>query len=297
MLDSLELLDADLALVYTPLGASQWVSVRRFRRLPVSPVNPALVLCARRTATSKQHSQDDLNLDVDIRRLAAAAERSLLSLRAISARRAHFVADSVKNHFLWTPDGEGNVLTPWAMLIGIIYDPESIHFVAYIPCNGGTDHHPQSHYLSVHFESLPFPAHSSAEVDQQFLCDRYRVAIALLCLQQHAYRLTSLWEDVQQTKEEYEIYADHIRSLDEEGERGTPTPSELYSGEEPVSDDYLVIDYDEDVDGENPEVPYDLIEKWRDTIEDDIESDSGLGFDNDDSDTSHKGEDSTMVYV
>ncbi|OCH87793.1 hypothetical protein OBBRIDRAFT_827520 [Obba rivulosa] len=263
--------DIDFAVLHTPFGASQSASVRRFRRLPISPVNPALALCVRRSGAWKAHCQQEPRLESVIHCLARTAAHSLPSLHAIWTRRTQCKLNRPEGHAPWETNSETGELPPWAVLIGIIYDHEMIHFVAHVPC-GSNDPAAQPHHLSVHFESLPVPARGLKDVDQQFLCDRYRAAIALLCLQQHIYRLTSLWDGVRETKEVYEVYAIHLRSLDKKIERGTPTPSELYPGEEEFSDDDLIIDYDEDADGGAPEVPSEDIEKWRNEVETDAQT-------------------------
>ncbi|OCH87790.1 hypothetical protein OBBRIDRAFT_837116 [Obba rivulosa] len=262
-----DLVDVDFAVLYTALGASQSASIRRFKRLPISPFNPALVLCARSSRTWNAHCPQEAGLETIVHHLAITASYSLPSLHAVWAHRMRHSMDRPQGGALWKVDDEGGGLPSWAMLIGIIYDPAAIHFVAHIPYRS-LDACDQPRYLSVHFESLPFPELSPEEVSQHFLCDRYRVAVALLCIQQHVFRLTSLWDDVCQTKEEYELYATHLRSLDDKSEPGTPTPSELYSGEEYFDDDF-VIDYDEDVESGPPKVPYEEIEEWRGAIETD----------------------------
>ncbi|TFY67451.1 hypothetical protein EVJ58_g1605 [Rhodofomes roseus] len=73
------------------------------------------------------------------------------------------------------------------MTIGLVYDSENIHMVAHIPYHTDGNYK----YLSLLFDKLPFPSRCTGSV-HEFIQGRYRVALALLSLQQHICRLTEL---------------------------------------------------------------------------------------------------------
>ncbi|OCH87364.1 hypothetical protein OBBRIDRAFT_161394 [Obba rivulosa] len=107
----------DFAVVHAPLGASQSVSIRRFRRLPMSPVSPALLLCARSSRVRGMQSRLEAELVASVRCLATAAAHSVPSLHAIWARCAQDNLDRPDDDVVWNGNGETGDLPPGAMLM------------------------------------------------------------------------------------------------------------------------------------------------------------------------------------
>jgi len=123
-------------------------------------------------------------------------------------------------------------LPAWFMVLGVIYDAESIVIVAHIPMivtptdtmtPQSVDSGTRFSYLSCIVDRIPFaPASTKASLSQSWFRDRFCAAFALVSLQTHAFRLASLWEGVVWPPEITLAEAD----LEREYRGPTPTPSE-----------------------------------------------------------------------
>ncbi|KAH9942722.1 hypothetical protein B0H21DRAFT_893032 [Amylocystis lapponica] len=197
--------DLDCALLYTPIAPTKPYSFERLRNVPINPLNPALVLCMKGPARWVDDSSPPRDLPTILHSLSDTATGSLVSLMtAWSATRRQQAS-----------------LPRWATLIGIIYDSETIHFVAHIPYFAPDHTEPQ--FLSVLFDTLPFPASGESA---ECLRHRYRVALAMLCIQHHVLRVISIWEGT-----EWQLFQGGSQAQEEPH---TPTPSE------PDSDDVIL---------------------------------------------------------
>ena len=117
------------------------------------------------------------------------------------------------------------------MVLGVIYDAESIVIVAHIPfivtlketmTQISVDSGPRFSYLSCVVDCIPFaPASTKAPLSQSWFRDRFRAAFALVSLQTQAFRLAALWESVVWPAELSLAEAD----LEREYRGPTPTPS------------------------------------------------------------------------
>lgn len=87
------------------------------------------------------------------------------------------------------PDAPTSMLPACAMPIGVIYDANEIHLVAHIAYTT----HGTRRFLSLLFDTLPFPRNCTG-LPRDFVRARYRVALALLSLQQHVFRMVTLAE-------------------------------------------------------------------------------------------------------
>ncbi|KAH9942701.1 hypothetical protein B0H21DRAFT_519015 [Amylocystis lapponica] len=165
----------DCALIYTAIGPTMPYTFSRLRTTSINPVNPALALCTKGPARWREDESPSRDLPDAIRSMTPAFNGSLLSIMtAWRARR-----------------GETGDFPDWAVPIGIVYDSTAIHLFAHIPyvLPGAT----QLRYLSMHFDTLPFPASGDSA---EFITSRYRVALAMLCIQHHVYHLTTVWETI-----------------------------------------------------------------------------------------------------
>ena len=146
-----------------------------------------------------------------VRRLAHLTEPSLVAISEAWRR-------STGN-----TDNATCVLPACAMPIGIIYDAKEIHFIAHIAYSTeGTQR-----FLSLRFDTLPFPCKYTG-LAADFVRSRYRVALALLSIQQHIFRLVTLAESFTGAPSDSEsrqrVFT--LRRLDRLGWRTeTPTPS------------------------------------------------------------------------
>ncbi|EPS97988.1 hypothetical protein FOMPIDRAFT_89945 [Fomitopsis schrenkii] len=89
-----------------------------------------------------------------------------------------------------TPPGSATTRLPaCAMTIGVIYDANEINLVAHIPYTAQG----RRRFTSLLFDTLPFPS-TCIGSPSDFVRGRYRVALALLSLQHHVFRLVTLAE-------------------------------------------------------------------------------------------------------
>ncbi|EMD34849.1 hypothetical protein CERSUDRAFT_125378, partial [Gelatoporia subvermispora B] len=189
---------ADYSVLYTPICPTTRRSRKRMRHLPICRAHPALILCSKGPTAWRGSTDPPGSLSAILNSMASTATISLDSMtNAWSLRTGQMTGQLQLSCPSDIPELAGNsehALPDWAFLLGIIYDAESIHFVAHIPYipEGKTEYH----YLSLLFETLPFPANDTANCIQDSFRDRYRVALAFLCLQHHIFRLTALWDGV-----------------------------------------------------------------------------------------------------
>ncbi|KAI0734214.1 hypothetical protein C8Q72DRAFT_455774 [Fomitopsis betulina] len=191
------------AALYPFVPPTSPLSLKVYSRRPISPSNPALLLCAMGPDTwksqfvgageTREHSMTTILHD-----LARTAAPNLDSLMEAFRRQQQCVCQYDKN-----PTSERDyvmaqpevVLPDWALTIGLIYDSEKIRCVAHIPYLPPGGEGP--HYLSFHFATLPFPSDCPGSHDaKKFVEGRYRVTVALLSLQEHVARLAKLYEEV-----------------------------------------------------------------------------------------------------
>ena len=174
----------DCALIYYPIGPSTLRSLEYLAHTPIGPDHPAILLTTKgpallwpeKESRGRQYEEiEHRDLSSILCRLALIAEPSLASL-----------TDS------WIQSVGPNTtrLPACAITIGIIYDAEVVHLVAHIPY---TAHGRKRQYLSLLFDTIPFPSVCVGNT-RDFVRERYRVALALLSLQQHAFRLVALTE-------------------------------------------------------------------------------------------------------
>ncbi|EPS97985.1 hypothetical protein FOMPIDRAFT_1127394, partial [Fomitopsis schrenkii] len=177
----------DCALIYYPIGPSTPRSLEYLAYAPIGPASPALLLTTKGPASlwaeRGDSGQEDAALSSVIRRLALLAEPSLTSL---SDSWLRISTDSGAA----SPGSATTKLPACAMTIGVIYDANEINLVAHIPY---TTHDGKQRFLSLLFDTLPFPS-KCVGITRNFVRERYRVALALLSLQQHVLRLVTLTE-------------------------------------------------------------------------------------------------------
>ncbi|EMD34873.1 hypothetical protein CERSUDRAFT_107437 [Gelatoporia subvermispora B] len=231
-------------------------------QLPISQINPALILCAKGPCPWTIH-RSRKSLHSIFEDLAEVADKTLPLLTDVWRSWHRTGEDS-----LVPKDIEANLprstradaLPCWALLIGIVYDSENMHFVAHIP--GDADAPGGPCYLSVHFETLAFSAIPSHTATKPFIRERYRVAQALLCLQQHVLRLNELWDDFHGA-EERPAYPAALRSFSRTGNSSLVESSEDTSssaGSSGSNDTYIGVDLE--LEGPRKEVPVERIETW-----------------------------------
>lgn len=174
------------------------LSLEYFSRLPISPSNPALLLCARGphawdTRSYIPQAALEYSLSSTLRDLARTATPNLRSLMDALQCQQH-----ARQHDTESLPSDQNgaahnetALPEWALHIGLIYDSQEIRCVAHIPYSP-----PSDTYLSLHFATLPLPPNCSDTGDlKEFIEGRYRVAVALLSLQHHIARLAKLYQE------------------------------------------------------------------------------------------------------
>ncbi|EED80659.1 predicted protein [Postia placenta Mad-698-R] len=207
-------LDCALLLaLFAPAAESE--SLDFMVKLPISIVNPALLLCMKGVANWYEDATHDRTLDDVIKSMSAEAEISLVALVATWCLR---IQQGLKypDVFSHAADDQEDPedLPGWALLLGMIYDAEVIHVIAHIPykAEDGSGYR----YLSVLFAALPFPSDCRGDVAEYTLA-RYKVAYAMLCIQHHIARLTTIWEQVSWSS---------WKAADDEDEKGgtIPTP-------------------------------------------------------------------------
>ncbi|OCH87769.1 hypothetical protein OBBRIDRAFT_889554 [Obba rivulosa] len=267
----------DLAVLYTPIGPSTNVSQERARYLPICQSHPALALCSK--GPTKWENTDDTKGPSDLsdilETMASAATVSLDSMINVWRRRGAHMQASCPSDISDDTGGCKQDLPDWAFLIGVVYDAEVIHFVAHIPYipEGEAEYQ----YLSLLFETLPFAANDTSTSSESSLADRYRVALAFLCLQHHIFRLTSLWDGIVWPPEVLQEPLDVVRELMDTWCE-TPTPSQ-------PSSDFVVlppgfeIEYDDDDDLTHVSDPVTAPDKVRPQIEEWLKTLEGVSFD------------------
>ncbi|KAH9835151.1 uncharacterized protein C8Q71DRAFT_764375 [Rhodofomes roseus] len=205
----------DCALMYYPTGPANSKSMERLAYTPISAMNPALMLTMKGPTRWPGPSNNDLteptpteqDLSRTLRNLALTTEMSLDSvIRSFSHFPSPQDALLPPSHDSNTGSTASVLLPACAMTMGLIYDSEQIHIVAHIPCV--TDDNNQS-YLSLVVDTLPFPCRCIGDVPE-FIRGRYRVALALLSLQQHVVRLVTLLERVQWPED---VLSSHVEIL------------------------------------------------------------------------------------
>lgn len=82
-----------------------------------------------------------------------------------------------------------SVIAPWAFLIGIIYDAESLSIVAHLPVQ--SEDSPAFNYRSCVIDTLELKAETNPDI-----FERLRVAVALITLQRHVFRVLTVWDHV-----------------------------------------------------------------------------------------------------
>ncbi|KAH9933920.1 uncharacterized protein B0H18DRAFT_1115273 [Fomitopsis serialis] len=164
--------------LYIPIQPITGLSLERLLRLPASRMNPALLLCAVGPRPWNMQCQRQWN----------DHENMLLPTRYDMARTAAPSLSSLVDGLRHQSDTGTTVVNipEWALIIGLIYDSQDVHFVAHIPFFSASAKEPR--YLSFLFATLPFPS-QCIENARDFVKARYRVAIALLSIQQHVYRI------------------------------------------------------------------------------------------------------------
>jgi len=223
--------DIDFALLLKRIGPSRELGRNRDPRrdpsLRLTLMHPALVVGIKGpvmwTKSLAHHTPEKrpMNLQAAIKNLAAAVLPSLkthLLNWQLRCEQMHRVSD--------------RQLPAWFMVFGVIYDAESIVIVAHIPfidaqkettTRQSVGFGPQFSYLSCVINSIPFaPAFVKAPLSKPWCLDRFRAGFALFSLQQHAFRLASLWETV--------VWPSEIILAEDDFEREyrcpSPTPSE-----------------------------------------------------------------------
>ncbi|EPS97995.1 hypothetical protein FOMPIDRAFT_1127431, partial [Fomitopsis schrenkii] len=186
------------AALHSSMPPTSSLSLEYFSRLPISPSNPALLLCARGphawdTRSYIPQAALEYSLSSTLRDLARTATPNLRSLMDALQCQQH-----ARQHDTESLPSDQNgaahnetALPEWALHIGLIYDSQEIRCVAHIPYSP-----PSDTYLSLHFATLPLPPNCSDTGDlKEFIEGRYRVAVALLSLQHHIARLAKLYQE------------------------------------------------------------------------------------------------------
>ena len=170
----------DCAVIHYPIGPSTPRSLEYLAHSPIGPATPAFLLAMKGPAPWSgvgSTANEGTHLSALVRRLAHLTEPSLVAISEAWRR-------STGN-----TDNATCVLPACAMPIGIIYDAKEIHFIAHIAYSTeGTQR-----FLSLRFDTLPFPCKYTG-LAADFVRSRYRVALALLSIQQHIFRPVTLAE-------------------------------------------------------------------------------------------------------
>ena len=225
--------DIDFALLLNPIGSSRELGLRQDRRLRLALLHPALVVGVKgptvwpKSLAHPKHLRRPMNKNAAIQNLVAAVQPSL---------DTHLLTWQLRCEQLHRVTPASDIQLPaWFMVLGVIYDAESIIIVAHIPfivtpkdtmTGQSADYGPRFSYLSCVVDCIPFapaPVSAEAPLSQSWFLDRFRAAFALFSLQKHAFRLATLWDSVLWPQELRLMEA----SLEREYRGHTPTPSEM----------------------------------------------------------------------
>ena len=180
------------------------LSLELHLRQPINHLNPALLLCAQGPELWKSQPgstktfEGARNIVTVFHDLARTAAPNLDYLVDALRRQQCMRRDS--NHLAAAgrdrvAASDEFVIPDWAFTIALIYDSQNIRCMAHIPYLLPGDEGP--HYLSFHFATLLFPSQCPDPCDVgSFVEGRYRVAMALLFLQQHISGLAALYQEV-----------------------------------------------------------------------------------------------------
>ncbi|KAH9835156.1 uncharacterized protein C8Q71DRAFT_908353 [Rhodofomes roseus] len=171
----------DCAVIHVPTGRSVESALEYLAHIPISAKSPAFVLCMKGPMQWESGSWQ-----------AGSTGSQRPDLQSIIHDLARLAEVSLSSMVQWwsTPSTDAQTIAfppACAMTIGLVYDSENIHMVAHIPYHTDGNYK----YLSLLFDKLPFPSRCTGSV-HEFIQGRYRVALALLSLQQHICRLTEL---------------------------------------------------------------------------------------------------------
>ncbi|EMD34845.1 hypothetical protein CERSUDRAFT_117051 [Gelatoporia subvermispora B] len=235
----------DCSLLYNPVSPTTRRSQARMHYLPICQAHPSLVLCSKGPVAWTGSEDLPGSLSSVLEDMASTATISLDSLvSAWSHRKGRLQVNCPSDIPELESDGE-HALPGWAFLLGIVYDAEEIHFIAHIPRihDGETEYK----YISLLFETLPFPAIDTSNSSENSLQDRYRVALAFLCLQHHIFRLTSLWDGVAWPLEVVQEPLNVMRKVMDSW-CDTPTPSQAPSDFMPLPPGFEIDGFDDEDD-------------------------------------------------
>lgn len=203
----------DFAVLHqNPASYSTW-SRKLDHKLRISLRHPALLVGMKGTqpwpegymydppssdSSSEDEDKEPPDLASIIRDLAAVVQPSLDALiMTWQLRQERLRADPSE------ADAPPKPLPHWLFMYGVIYDAESVTIVAHIPYlevkakAKVSKKALQYQYYSVVVDTLPIivPTEEESGEDQTWLVERARLNIALLTLQKHVFRLTSLYDD------------------------------------------------------------------------------------------------------
>ena len=201
-------------------------------------------------AGSRSPVEQGTNLSCVLRKLAHVTEPSLASISDSWHRRQTGGMSAVSQSVAPT-----RMLPACAMTIGVIYDANEIHIVAHIAYTA----HGARRYLSLLFDTLPFPRSWAGQVPSDFVRARYRVALALLSLQQHVLRMVTLAEPLSSALNidlgpaQKAAWQTRLECLG--WKRGSPTPSSPCSSEYDDDDARNSDDESGDESGDEEESP------------------------------------------
>ncbi|KAH9835149.1 uncharacterized protein C8Q71DRAFT_106415 [Rhodofomes roseus] len=196
----------DCAVLSVPVEPSTPRSLEQLSGLPISAVNPALLLCAKGPArwlksAEPQSGAPNEELTATLVRIARLAETSLASLVALGTPAASSTRDDAHSEAGGTMAPTAGTRTSEAVELGdcplmtmaLVYDSERVLLVAHIPY-AAQDVADGRKYLSLVFDTLPFASRCSDRSIRQFIRQRYQVALALLSVQQHVLRMAAYME-------------------------------------------------------------------------------------------------------
>ncbi|KAH9933917.1 uncharacterized protein B0H18DRAFT_1115271 [Fomitopsis serialis] len=209
----------DYAVLFYPVGPSTPRSLEQLACTPVSAATqPSSVRKgAREVAWVRPPTEE---LPSTLRNLARLAE---VSLASVSRPLPSCTGDSIEGTPVLTADAGDPPMT-----MGLIYDSECIRLVAHIPYAVADGYN----YLSLLFDTLPFPSRCAGSAGaSEFVRGRYRVALALLAVQQHIFRMVTRMERVEWPESHREaqrsamrdLLVDRFAEVDVESDRPTST--------------------------------------------------------------------------
>jgi len=222
--------DIDFALLMNPIGSSRELGLRRDRCLRLSLMHPALVVGVKGPIAWSKYLADSKPFQRPVSEHAAMENLAAAVQPSLDTHLLNWQLRCEQIDRVVSPSGIE--LPAWFMVLGVIYDAESIVIVAHIPfivtpkqiiTRQSVDSGPRFSYLSCVVDRIPFsPVSTEAPLSQAWFRDRFRAAFALVSLQTHAFRLASLWENVVWPPEISLAEA----NLEREYRGPTPTPSE-----------------------------------------------------------------------